>query len=121
LKTALMAYSGIMTLLLIFYLIGIDRVELLIVMLFIGYGFLGLIVPISTVLGLEGQGSIAGSASALMGSTRFLAGAGIMGGVGLFSDTSPVTMLGGIAACAITALLLATGPWGVTHDSIRTA
>ena len=58
LKTSLKGYSGIMSLLLVFYLCGIDWLELLIVMLFIGYGFLGLIVPISTVLALEGQGAI---------------------------------------------------------------
>ena len=120
LKTALKGYGGIMSLLLVFYIFGIDRVELLIVMLFIGYGFLGLIVPISTVLALEGQGTVAGSASALMGAARFVAGAAIMGGIGLFSDGSPLIMLGGIAACSITALVLATGPWGVTHDCIRT-
>ena len=120
LKTALKGYSGIMSLLLVFYIFGIDRVELLIVMLFIGYSFLGLIVPISTVLALEGQGTVAGSASALMGASRFVIGAAIMGGVGLFSDGSPLTMLGGIAACSITALVLATGPWGVTHNCIRT-
>jgi MFS transporter, DHA1 family, multidrug resistance protein len=120
LKTALKGYSGIMSLLLVFNIFGIDRVELLIVMLFIGYSFLGLIVPISTVLALEGQGNVAGSASALMGASRFVTGAAIMGGVGLFSDGSPLTMLVGIAACSITALVLATGPWGVTHNCIRT-
>ena len=41
-------------------------------------------------------------------------------GQSLVSDGSPLTMLGGIAACSITALVLATGPWGVTHDCIRT-
>lgn len=120
LKTALKLYGGIMSLLLVFYIFGIDRVELLIVMFFIGYGFLGLIVPISTVLALEGQGTVAGSASALMGAARFVAGAAIMGGIGLFSDGSPLIMLGGIAACSITALVLAIGPWGVTHYCIRT-
>jgi len=120
LKTALKGYGGIMSLLLVFYIFGIDRVELLIVMFFIGYGFLGLIVPISTVLALEGQGTVAGSASALMGAARFVAGAAIMGGIGLFSDGSPLIMLGGIAACSITALVLAIGPWGVTHYCIRT-
>ena len=41
-------------------------------------------------------------------------------GQSLVSDGSPLIMLGGIAACSITALVLATGPWGVTHDCIRT-
>ena len=116
LKTALKGYCGIMSLLLVFYLFGIDRIELLISMLFVGYGFLGLVVPISTVLALEGQGTVAGSASALMGTARFVVGAAIMGGIGLFSDKTPLTMLGGIAACSITALVLAAGPWGIDHN-----
>ncbi|MBU0483799.1 MAG: multidrug effflux MFS transporter [Proteobacteria bacterium] len=119
LKTSLKGYSGVMSLLLVFYLFGLDRVELLIVMLFFGYGFLGLVVPISTVLALDGQGAVAGSASALMGAARFVTGAAIIGGIGLFSDGTPLIMLGGIAACAIIALVLATGPWGITQDSIR--
>ncbi len=118
LKTALKGYSGIMSLLLFFYLFGIDRIELLIAMLFIGYGFLGLIVPISTVLALEDQGTVAGSASALMGAARFVVGAAIMGGIGLFSDGTPLIMVGGIAACSITALVLATGPWGLIIEEI---
>lgn len=117
LKTALKGYCGIMSLLLVLYLFGLDRVEVLIVMLFIGYGLLGLIVPTCTVLALDGHGTVAGSASALLGAARFVTGAAIIGGVGLFSNGSPLAMLGGIAACAITALVLATGPWGVTHDS----
>jgi DHA1 family bicyclomycin/chloramphenicol resistance-like MFS transporter len=120
LKAALQGYSGIMSLLLVFYICGLDRAELLIIMLFIGYGFLGLIVPISTVLALEGQGPVAGAASALMGAARFVTGAAIMGGIGLFSNGAPLTMVGGITACAITALVLATGPWGVTPASLRT-
>lgn len=116
LKTALKGYCGIMSLLLVFYLFGIDRIELMISMLFVGYGFLGLVVPISTVLALEGQGTVAGSASALMGTARFVVGAAIMGGIGLFSDKTPLTMLGGIAACSITALVLAVGPWGIDHN-----
>ncbi|NTV15657.1 MAG: multidrug effflux MFS transporter [Desulfobulbaceae bacterium] len=110
LKTALKGYGGIMSLLLVFYLFGLDRVEVLTGMLFIGYGLLGLIMPTCTVLALDGHGAVAGSASALLGAARFVTGAAIMGGVGLLADGSPLPMLGGIAVCAITALALATGP-----------
>jgi DHA1 family bicyclomycin/chloramphenicol resistance-like MFS transporter len=116
LKTALKGYAFTISLLLAFTISGIDRLDLLIIMLFIGYGFLGLIVPISTVLALEDQGEMAGSASALMGTTRFVSGAVIIGGIGLLSDGSPLTMIVGIATCSISALLLATGPWGVEYN-----
>ncbi len=115
LKTALQGYASTMSLLLAFNLAGIDRIGLLILMLFIGYGFLGLIIPISTVLALEDQGELAGSASALMGTARFVSGAVIIGGIGLLSDGSPLTMIVGIATCSISALLLATGPWGIDN------
>ncbi|MBU1710790.1 MAG: multidrug effflux MFS transporter [Proteobacteria bacterium] len=119
LKTSLYGYAGMMSLLFTFSLFGIDRIELLISMLFLGYGFLGLIVPISTVLALEGQGAVAGSASALIGTARFVTGAVIMGGIGLFSDGSPLAMLGGIAACALGALALAAGPGGTIHHYVH--
>jgi DHA1 family bicyclomycin/chloramphenicol resistance-like MFS transporter len=118
-KTALKGYAGMMSLLLAFNMLGIDRLDLLIPMLFIGYGFLGLIVPISTVLALENQGETAGSASALMGTARFVSGAVIIGCVGLISDGSPLTMIAGITACSIAALILATGPWGIEHYHIQ--
>lgn len=94
LKNALKGYGGIMSLLLVFYLFGLDRVEVLIGMLFIGYGLLGLIMPTCTVLALDGHGAVAGSASALLGAARFVTGAAIMGVVGLLADGSPLPMLG---------------------------
>jgi len=116
LMTSLYGFAVMMLLLLIFNLIGFDRIQLLIANLFIGFGFLGLIVPISTVLALEDQGETAGAASALMGTARFVSGAAIMGFIGLFSDSSPRTMIVGIAACSISALFVAKGLWKIDQN-----
>ena len=54
---------------------GVDRLAVLSGLLFIGYGFLGLVIPTSSVLALEEHGTIAGTASALMGTLQFMTGA----------------------------------------------
>ena len=57
-------------------------------MMLLGFGFLGLVVPSTTVLALDAHGSIAGTASALMGTFQFLTGAATMAIVGQFADGS---------------------------------
>jgi DHA1 family bicyclomycin/chloramphenicol resistance-like MFS transporter len=59
-------------------LAGFDGLPVMIVGLFIGYGFLGLVLPTSGVLSLEHHGAIAGAASALGGAIGMMVGAGIM-------------------------------------------
>jgi len=46
------------------FMAGIDQLAVLAVLLFIGYGFLGLVVPTTAVLALDNHGTIAGTASA---------------------------------------------------------
>jgi DHA1 family bicyclomycin/chloramphenicol resistance-like MFS transporter len=77
------------------------------VMLFIGYGFLGLVVPTTAVLALEEHGTIAGTASALMGTLQFMTGALTMAVVGLFVDGTARPMVAGITGCAVIAFVTA--------------
>jgi DHA1 family bicyclomycin/chloramphenicol resistance-like MFS transporter len=88
------------------FLLGIDRLEVLAVLLFIGYGFLGLVIPTTAVLALENHGKIAGTASALMGTLQMVTAAVVMGVVGAFFDGTAKPMVIGIAACAIIAFAL---------------
>ena len=44
-RHAATGYASAMTLLLLCYLAGVDRLEVLIGLLFVGYGFLGLVIP----------------------------------------------------------------------------
>ena len=106
-KAAVMGYAVVMLLLLAMNLAGLDRLDLLIAMMLAGFGFLGLVVPVTAVLALDAHGSIAGTASALMGTLQFVTGALVMAGVGLFVDGTARPMVAGIAACATVALVLA--------------
>ena len=106
-KFAVVGYAAMMTLLLAINLAGVERLDVMIGMLFVGYGFLGLVVPTTAVLALEEHGSIAGTASALMGTLQFVTGAVVMALTGLFVDGSARPMVAGIAGSAIVALVLA--------------
>jgi MFS transporter, DHA1 family, multidrug resistance protein len=106
-KFAVVGYAAMMTLLLAINLAGVDRLDVMIGVLFVGYGFLGLVVPTTAVLALEEHGSIAGTASALMGTLQFVTGAVVMALTGLFVDGSARPMVAGIAGSAIVALMLA--------------
>jgi DHA1 family bicyclomycin/chloramphenicol resistance-like MFS transporter len=85
---------------------GVDRLAVMSGLLFIGYCFLGLVVPNASVLSLEHHGSIAGTASALMGTLQMTVGTSVMAVAGLFANGKPLPMVSGIAACAVIALLL---------------
>jgi DHA1 family bicyclomycin/chloramphenicol resistance-like MFS transporter len=86
---------------------GINGLFVLIAVLFVGNGFLGLVIPTSAVLALDEHGAIAGTASALMGTLQMVTGAVMMALVGLFIDGTPLPMVTGIAACGIIAFTLA--------------
>ena len=85
---------------------GINSLFALMAPLFIGYGFLGLVIPTTAVLALEHHGAIAGTASALMGALQMIIGSAIMALAGLFANGTPRPMAFGIAACAVAAFLV---------------
>ena len=114
-KVAVFAYAVVLTASLMLNLLGNDRLDVMLILLFIGYGFLGLVVPTTAVLALEEHGEIAGTASALMGTLQFLTGALVMALVGLFVDGSARPMVAGIAGCALIALLIS----GITLRGIK--
>ena len=89
------------------FAMGIDNLFALMAPLFIGYGFLGLVIPATAVLALEHHGAIAGTASALMGALQMIIGSSIMALAGFFANGTPQPMAYGIAACAAAAFLVA--------------
>ena len=111
-KVAVIGYAALMALLLVLNLAGIDQLEVMMVLLFVGYGFLGLVVPTTAVLALEEHGNIAGTASALMGTLQFVTGAVVMALVGLFVDGSARPMVAGIAGSALVAFVLTRSTLG---------
>jgi DHA1 family bicyclomycin/chloramphenicol resistance-like MFS transporter len=85
---------------------GFTSLPLLAVMLFIGYGFLGLVIPTTAVLALDEHGAIAGTASALMGTLQFVIAAIIIAISSLFADGTAVPMTAGIGMVAAIAFVL---------------
>jgi DHA1 family bicyclomycin/chloramphenicol resistance-like MFS transporter len=114
-KVAVAGYAITMALLLASNLLGMDRIEILIGMMLVGFGFLGLVVPATAVLALDAHGTIAGTASALMGTLQFLCGALVMAIVGGFVDGSARPMVAGIAGCALVSLLVARSTLGTVQ------
>ncbi len=105
-RVAASGYSVITVVLLAMFLAGVDRLDVLMVFLFCGFGCLGLIIPSSAVLALDDHGAIAGSASALMGTIQMVTGASVMAVVSAFFDGTAVPMVTGIAGCALVVLAL---------------
>ena len=85
----------------------VDRLDVLVSLLFAGNGFLGLVIPATSVLAMEDYGEFAGTASALMGTLQFATGAICMIVAGIFFDGTPFPMIAGIALCAVITFILA--------------
>ncbi|MDW5442193.1 multidrug effflux MFS transporter [Polaromonas sp. SM01] len=114
-KVAVIGFATVMALLLVFNLLGMDQLAVMLPLMFIGFGFLGLVVPTTAVLALDDHGDIAGTASALMGTLQFVTGALMMALVGLFVDGTARPMVVGIAGCALATLLFTRGTLGTSQ------
>jgi len=106
-RTAVTGFVLVMAVLLAAFLMGVDNLAVLVALLFVGYGFLGLVVPTTAVLAMEEHGAIAGTASALMGTLQLVTAAIVMGISGAFFDGTALPMVAVIAACAVIAFVLA--------------
>ena len=105
-RVAAAGFALAMVVLAVVFASGIDNLFALMAPLFIGYGFLGLVIPTTAVLALEHHGAIAGTASALMGALQMIIGSAVMALAGLFANGLPQPMVYGIAACAVAAFLV---------------
>jgi DHA1 family bicyclomycin/chloramphenicol resistance-like MFS transporter len=105
-KGAVTLYAAVMVLACGLHLAGVDGLYVMLALLFVGYGFLGLVMPASMVLSMEAHGAIAGTASALGGTLHFVAGIAVMAVLSPFANGDPAPMLLGIATCAVVAWVL---------------
>ncbi len=105
-KTAVFGVTLSMLTLLMLVIAGVDDLRVIAGVLFIGYGFLGPIMPNAMVLGLEHYGRIAGTASALFGTVHMLISAGVMGISGLFANGTLLPMVAAIAATTVCAFVV---------------
>ena len=106
-RGAVTGYVCSMASLLALFAFGVDSLVVLAALLFVGYAFLGLVLPNVTVLALEEHGAVAGTASALIGTMQFVTGAAVMAIVSRFLDGTALPMVVGIAACALVTFTLA--------------
>jgi DHA1 family bicyclomycin/chloramphenicol resistance-like MFS transporter len=106
-RVAVTGYAATMVALLLTAAAKVDRLEVLVTFLFAGNGFLGLVIPATSVLAMEDYGEFAGTASALMGTLQFATGAICMTVAGVFFDGTPFPMIMGIAICAVITFIIA--------------
>ncbi|MDX8538253.1 Bcr/CflA family efflux MFS transporter [Mesorhizobium sp. M4B.F.Ca.ET.089.01.1.1] len=116
---AVTGYATTMVALLAIMASGVDRLDVMAALLFVGYGFLGLVIPTTSVLAMEEHGEIAGTASALMGTLHFAIGALAMGVAGLFFDGTPLPMVAGITLCAVISFSLAKLTLGRVRETVE--
>jgi len=119
-KSSAAASAAAVALLLAYYLAGGDQLAVLISLYFVTSAFMGLVMPMSSVLALEEHGAIAGTASALLGTMQMLTGAVLMALSGPFIQGRPLPMVVGMAAGAFLALgltWLTLGGPGARHPA----
>ena len=116
-RVAIVGYTVVMVVLFAIMATGVDSLAVLASLLFVGYGFLGLVIPTVSVLAMEEHGEIAGTASALMGTLHFAAGIVAMAVSGLFFDGTPLPMVASITACALIAFALAQVTLGSRREA----
>ncbi len=105
-KVAATASGVVMLSLLTYYLLGGEKLAVLIGLYFVASALMGLVIPTTSVLALEEHGAIAGTASALLGTLQMLTGAVAMQIVGMFSNGKPLPMVIGMATGALIGVLL---------------
>ena len=116
---AVTGYATVMVALFAIMASGVDRLYVMAALLFVGYGFLGLVIPTTSVLAMEEHGEIAGTASALMGTLHFAIGALAMGVAGVFFDGTPLPMVAGITLCAVISFTLAKVTLGRAREAVE--
>ena len=114
-KKAVCACLVVMLALLAHYLLGGDRLGVLIGLYFVASALMGMVIPTTSVLALEEHGAIAGTASALLGTLQMLTGAVMMGVVGQFADGTPLPMVIGMTSGVLMASSLTWLTLGGQH------
>jgi DHA1 family bicyclomycin/chloramphenicol resistance-like MFS transporter len=106
-RVAAHGHAAVMLTLLLLFALGVEALPVMLVLLFIGFGFLGLIVPASAILALDSHGPIAGTASALMGTLQFGTGALMIAISGQVANGAGLPMIACIAGASAMTWLFA--------------
>ncbi|HTV79313.1 MAG TPA: multidrug effflux MFS transporter [Steroidobacteraceae bacterium] len=100
-RRASTGFALAMLLLLGLFAAGVDHLVVMVALLCCAYACLGMTVPTSSILALDDHGSIAGTASSLIGTLQFGLGSVVMAFSGTFANGAPLPMIAGIALCAV--------------------
>lgn len=106
-RMAAHGHAAVMITLLLLFALGVEALPVMLALLFIGFGFLGLIVPASAILALEDHGPIAGTASALLGTLQFGTGALMIAISGQVANGTGLPMIACIAGASAMTWLFA--------------
>ena len=106
-SVAITMFAGIATALAVIVVAGFDSLPVVMVGLFVGNAFLGLVMPTAMVMSLDPHPDIAGLASSLGGTVQMLTGGVMIAATGPFLDNTSSTMVPAIALCAVLAWLAA--------------
>ena len=120
-RVTVTGFAIAMSIVAVLFVAGADSLALMMIFLFVGYGFLGLVLPTTAVLSLENHGAIAGTASALMGALQSVVGAAVMAVSGVFADGTPKPMMIGIAISAVMACAIARFALRPAHGRLPAA
>ena len=107
-RVAVRGFALLLSALWLVNLAGVDRLDVMVVVMMAGFGFLGLVVPTTSVLALDDHGEIAGAAAALMGTLQLVMGALVIVAMSTVVDGTARPMLGGMALAALVT-------WGLTR------
>jgi DHA1 family bicyclomycin/chloramphenicol resistance-like MFS transporter len=117
-RMAAHGHAAVLLTLVLLFALGVEALPVLLVLLCIGFGFLGLIVPVSAILALEDHGPIAGTASALMGTLQFGTGAAMIAVSGQVANGTALPMVACIAGAATMTWLFAQATLRKKTDSV---
>ena len=120
-RVAATAYAAVMVNLCILVFMGVERLEVILVILFVGFVFVGQIMPITTVLVMHDHGSIAGAAYSLLGTIRLIVGGAAIAVSGYFADGTAWPMIAGVAFCAVIAFVMVQLTLGGAKRAVRSA
>lgn len=104
--TSVASYAAVLAVLLAVTLAGVDSLPVLMVLLLVGFTFMGFVIPTSMVMALDDHGPIAGMASALGGTLQMLVGGAMIVVASLVFDGTVLPMVSIMAGCAFGALAL---------------
>ena len=104
-RPATLGYAAVMLSAAALCAAGLDQLVVVSAVLFLGYGFLGIILPVSSVLALEEHGAIAGTAASLMSALQLATGSILVAVSGTVINGTITSLTAAIAGCGVIAAL----------------